>query len=254
MTGFGPGGRESTGRPFSADELPPTDDTLHGTEEREAQLRLARQLEDLARRDAAVPVGDLADRVMAAIAREPTPAPVRAARSAVGRRSLGAFLLALGDAWRVAFGAGRPLAVRGSALALVLVVLVAVGSGGAATAAALGLLDGPSPTPTLPSPQPSVPPSPVPSTPPSTPPSALPSPPSPSPSPSATPDETETAEPDATDDHGGGSGSDETERPDETEPTSTDDHDDDRTEKPGETDEHSDDAEDDSSGSGSGDD
>jgi hypothetical protein len=184
---------------------------------------MARDLEAIAERDDATAIG-FSDRVMAAIATEPTPKPTRAFGIALRAGRLGGTLAALGDAWRVAFGGGRPLAVRGQAFALVLVVLVGVlgVTGGAAVGAARLLNPDVAPSPS-PSPAPSLLPSPSPSPSPSLEPS-------PSPTPSASP--TETVGP--------------TESPESTDPgaapTATDDD--------GETPEPTDD----SSGSGSGDD
>ena len=102
-----------------------------------AASAMARDLEAIAERDT-VPTGGFSDRVMGAIATEPTPQPTRVFGLALRTRRIGAAVVAVGDAWRVTFGSGRPLAVRGQALALVLVVAVALLSlgGGAAVGAA----------------------------------------------------------------------------------------------------------------------
>ncbi len=183
--------------------------------ERLASLRTARELEAMAARDTRMSDA-FVDHVMAAVETEPTPQPTVALGSALRRGRLAGTVAAIRDSFRVAFGPGRPLAVRGQALALAVAVLVgAVGLGGGATVGALNALlpdetPQPSPTEVLPTPTPSSTPAPTVS-------------PSPSPSPTQTvgptdtPEPTETAE--GTDDHGG-----------------------DRTERPG----------DDSSGSGSG--
>lgn len=194
-------------------------------------LAMGRERDAFAARDAASPSADFADRVMAAIAAEPTPRPVAAAGRALGQGRFVALAASFRDLWRVAFSGGRPLAVRAQALALVAVVVIALGSlGGAAVVGALGLLSeapGPSPSESV-SPSPSVAPSesplssPSPSAPPSASPSASPSG-SPSPSGSVAPTGSPTASP--TD----------TAEPTETaSPTGTDDSDD-RTPRPSDT-------------------
>jgi len=197
-------------RRFDPTEL--TDDPAGlGEAELTAASAMARDLEAIAERDT-VPTGAFSDRVMEAIASEPTPQPTRVFGLALRTRRIGAAVAAVGDAWRVTFGSGRPIAVRGQALALVLVVAVAlIGLGGGAAVGAARLLT--PDVPPTPSPTPSVPPSPPPSIAPS--PSVEPSPtPSSSPSPSPTPDAsptdtgepTETPEATGTDDSGGNSG------------------------------------------------
>src|SRR5450830_1906408 len=145
-------------------------------------LGTARELEWLAASEDVGPGPGFADRVMAAVSREPTPRPVAAALVAARRRSPLAALAALGDLWRVAFTGGRPIAVRFPAMALVaLFVLGSVGAGALGAGALAGLL-GPTPAAT-----PALSPSPlVPSSPPE---------PTPSPSPSVSPAESESAEP-----------------------------------------------------------
>jgi hypothetical protein len=91
------------------------------------------------------PAADLADRVMAAVAREPAPHRLGILAALRRRPGLGGFVDSLRVAWdRVARGAGRPLALRAGALAYVAAVLVlAVSLSGVAaytTAGALGLL------------------------------------------------------------------------------------------------------------------
>ena len=184
-----------------------------------AAAEVARELETIAGRDGGI-TEDFSDRVMAAIATEPTPQPAIALGMALRAGRARAALGAIGDSFRVAFGGGRPLAARGQALALALIVLVGViGAGGGAAAGAARLLAPPiSPTPSVP---PSPPTSPSPSPTPS---------PSPSPSPLPTPTPPEATEPTAT-----------------AEPTGTDD------ETPETTDDSSGPGSgDDSSGSGSG--
>ena len=157
-------------------------------------LETARDLEAYAATGMAAPTVGFEDRVMAAIATEPMPRPTR---------GLG-FLASIREAWAVAFGAGRPLAMRAQALALLLLMAVAVGSVGSVAMVGASRLLGPvNPPPTIPSPAPS----PLPSPPVGPTPSPLPS---VSPTPSATtprPSPTETVEPSGTDDSGGSSGS-----------------------------------------------
>jgi hypothetical protein len=150
------------------------------------------------------------DRVMTALAGEPTPgttgflAPLR-------RRG---FLAGLGESVRQAWasvGSGRPMLGRSAALAYVLAVLIAgisvAGAATVGTAGALGLFDPPS----TPSPAPTTP---APTAPPVTtaPPPSIPPTPSPSPNMSEPPDgptpsPTQTDDgPEASDDHGGNSG------------------------------------------------
>jgi uncharacterized membrane protein YgcG len=157
-------------------------------------LETARDLEAYAATGMAAPTVGFEDRVMVAIADEPMPRPAR---------GLG-FLATVREAWAVAFGAGRPLAMRAQALALLLILAVAVGSVGSVAVVGASRLLGPAVPPTTPSPAPS--PSLLPS--PVTPSPVTPSP-SPSSSPTATPrpSPTETDEPSGTDDHGGSGGS-----------------------------------------------
>ena len=125
-----------------------------------AATAIARDLEAIAERDDAPTVG-FSDKVMAAIVAEPTPKPTRVFGAALRAGRLGTAVGAIGDAWRVAFGGGRPFAVRGQALALVLVVLIGVlGLGGGAAVGASRLLNpdvvpSPSPAPSVPAPSPS---------------------------------------------------------------------------------------------------
>ena len=173
MAGMQPPGRFRPGELEAADLSPSAEAELLGT---------ARQLEWLAATEDIGPSPDFADRVMAAVSREPAPRPVAAALGAARRRSPLAALAALGDLWRVAFTGGRPFAVRFPAMALVaLFVLGSVGAGALGAGALAGLL-GPTPAAT-----PALSPSPlVPSSPPE---------PTPSPSPSVSPAESESAEP-----------------------------------------------------------
>ena len=155
MTESRPGG---PARPFGADEL----DGVSGLRPDEllAESRVARQLEATAARGTVRPSPDFADRVMAAVAKEPAAAPVRAARIALRHGAFWAFLASLRDAWRVTVSPSFPMAMRAQALALVLVVAAVATGTGVAAAGAIGLLDGnrtsPSPAPTLETPGPSV--------------------------------------------------------------------------------------------------
>ena len=116
--------------------------------------RLARQLEALADRETLGPSPDFADRVMAAIASEPTPAPMVAARSAIRRLSLLGLVASVGDAARITFGHGFPAMARLQAISLVLVSSLTIGVAAAGTAGALGAFNalnsspGPTTTPT----------------------------------------------------------------------------------------------------------
>ncbi|HEX7345562.1 MAG TPA: hypothetical protein VF253_02140 [Candidatus Limnocylindrales bacterium] len=179
----------SEGRRFDPAEI----DVELGPEGAEL-LATARDLESYAATGLAAPTVGFEDRVMAAIADEPMPRPA-------GR----GFVATVRDAWAIAFGPGRPVAIRAQAFAMLLALAVAAGSvGSVAVVGAARLLgdQGPAP-PTVPSPSPSPTPSPsIVSPTPS--PSISPSP-TPPPSPSASPVETETPEPSGTDDHGGGS-------------------------------------------------
>jgi hypothetical protein len=220
-------------RPFTPSELDGA--TGVSPDEVAGSTRVARDLEAVAGQTPVTAPPDFADRVMAAIATEPAPAPVRVAGRALRAGTFGAFLGSIRDAWRVTTGPGFPMAARAQALALVLVVAVLATGSGMATAGALGLLggdDGPSPAVEPPS-QPVVDGSTVPSA--STEPGVEPSPSadaSESPEPSEPAGETgepaETGEPSETDDHSrSGGGGRETATPDdhESEDGSDDDHD-----------------------------
>ncbi|HYM83852.1 MAG TPA: hypothetical protein VEY67_06850 [Candidatus Dormibacteraeota bacterium] len=129
---------------------------------------LARELERLGSEPVSPSVG-FADRVMAAVEAQPDPAPVAAAARAIRQGRPAGLVAALGDAWRVALGGGRPLVVRAQAAALV--VAAALGSvsltGAAVVGAASVLAPEPSAPPIVspspsPSPSPSLTPSPSP--------------------------------------------------------------------------------------------
>jgi hypothetical protein len=145
---------------------------IHVDDEARVADAMARELEAMAAATPpALPAG-FADRVMAAVAREPLPQPTRAFGTALATRSLGAALAAIGDAWRVATGGRAPIAVRAQALALVLVVVAgSLAVAGGATVGAIDLLKAtqpPHPSPSIPQPsqlQPTPSPSPTPSQP-----------------------------------------------------------------------------------------
>jgi hypothetical protein len=168
----------------------PSELDLHGDPEGAELLATARDPESYASTAAVAPSVGFEDRVMAAIADEPMP-------RAAGR----GFLAAVRDAWAIAFGPGRPMALRAQAFAMLLALALAVGSvGTVAVVGAARLLGQETPPPTVPTPAPtpSVVPSPTPS------PSVSPM---PTPSVARTASPTETVEPSGTDDHGGGGGS-----------------------------------------------
>ena len=182
MTGMQQPDRFRPGELDDADLGPGAETELLGT---------ARELEWLAAADDVGPSADFADRVMAAVSREPAPRPIAAALGAARRRSPLAALAALGDLWRVAFTGGRPFAVRLPAMALVaLLVVGSVGVGAIGAGAFVGLLGrAPDATPAL-SPSPLAPSSPEPDA-------------SPSPSDSLEPTDGPQASA-ATEDHSGG--------------------------------------------------
>lgn len=100
--------------------------------------------------DASVPpTAGFGDRVMAVLADEPTPSSTGFLAPLRRLGYLGGFGASVRQAWSAAFGGGRPVFARASALAYVLAVVIAGTSlAGAATvglAGALGVL-GPSPT------------------------------------------------------------------------------------------------------------
>ncbi len=89
------------------------------------------------------------ERVWAAIESEPLPAPATAAGEALRSRRPHAFVAALGDARRVAFGGERrPVAARSRALALLLAAALAIATlGGVAAAGAARVFVPPPPVP-----------------------------------------------------------------------------------------------------------
>ncbi len=164
-------------------------------------VRTARIIEGTTGLDDIHPSPEFGDRVMAALAGEPTPR----------RTWRGSLAVALGSAWHTLQRADRPVLVRARAAGILLAVaILAVSLGGAASLAAAGairLLEGP------PSTGPVISPAPAPSSSvPSPSPSATASPQlsiSPGPSPTAQPPTAPvvTPTPTASDDHGGGGGS-----------------------------------------------
>jgi hypothetical protein len=164
-------------------------------------MAAARRLESALDGAPVRPSDGFADRLMAALADEPTPA---AAGFLVPMRKRGlvrGFAESVRQAW-ASLGAGRPALVRSAALAYVLVVAIAgVSIAGAVSFGAASALNmfGPGPTdsPQPTAPEPTLGP-PEPTVPPSVPPIATPPVNEPSPTPSETPDES--------DDNGGNSG------------------------------------------------
>jgi hypothetical protein len=151
-----------SGPNFSRDELLGADGLAADSPDLAAALAMAAELESVAREPGGRPSPHFLDRVNSAIAAEPLPTPVVVARESIRRGSALGFLGALRDAGRVAFGSGRPVAVRSQAFALVLAALLVVGSVGGVTALAASQLIAPAPVPTqhLASPSPSISPSP----------------------------------------------------------------------------------------------
>ncbi len=167
----GPGRRFDPSELLGGSDQPPTEAELADA------FAAARALEAHASADRIGPTEGFEDRVMAAIAAEPAPRVVLRPAAAVRGARAAAFLVALRDAWAIATGQGRPIAVRAQALGFLMVVVLAAGSLGTVAAVGVGSLLSPRSTPA-----PSV----QPITTPSQPAEPLPSP-SPSPGPSATP-------------------------------------------------------------------
>lgn len=151
-------------------------------------------LEAQAAGDVIRPTSGFEGRVMAAIATEPAPRFVLGAAVAGRGGRSAAFLAAVRDAWAIATGGGRPLAVRAQALGFVLLVVIAAGSltGVAAVGVGSFLAAPPSPSPSLPAPTADPSPSASPSfSPPASPSSTV----DPSSSPTGTPEPTDTTSP-----------------------------------------------------------
>jgi hypothetical protein len=174
--------------PFRPSELGGADGVEPTAAEQADLLATARELESVAGAVGAGVSDPFVDGVMAAVAAEPLPLPIAAARRAALRGRPAAFAFALADAWRTVWSGGRPLAVRLRALPVVLVFVLIVGTtGGLVAAGAFGLLGPSTPTPSTPvgSPAPSI-----------TAPGPTPSPKEGTePEPSASPEPTEKAEP-----------------------------------------------------------
>ena len=235
--------------------------SIHPDDEERVATDMSRAIEALASEAGIRPPVDFTDRVMAAIATEPLPQPVRAFGVALLAGRLSAAAASVGDAWRVVGGGSTPLAVRVQALGLVLALTVAsLAVAGGATVGAIGLLTSsppPAPITTTPSPNAPVSSDPAPSQSPSPSPSLAPdgSPDaSPAAEPTGTPEATETPggprntdgprtstpRPTETDDHGGSGGDGSSgEDPEHSGPGSGIDSDDDHTPSPTETDGHS---------------
>lgn len=165
-------------------------------------LAAARGLDAAANLPPVSPSSGFADRVMAAIAHEPAPAPAGFLAPLHRRGLLGGFVASVRQAWLSVGGGGRPILVRASALAYVFAVVLAgtslIGAATVGVAGALGIFE---PRPTQ-------------SAPPETPgPSLVPEPtiapaPSDQPSGESEPPQSEdpSESPDGSDDHGGNSG------------------------------------------------
>lgn len=112
-------------------------------------LAAAAELEKVATERVVRPSHDFTERVWAAIETEPLPAPATAAGQAIKTGRPKAFVAALGDARRVAFGGERrPLASRSRAAALLLAAALALATlGGAAAAGAARVFVPPPPVP-----------------------------------------------------------------------------------------------------------
>jgi hypothetical protein len=130
----------------------------------------ARALEAAVSGPDARPSTDLADQIMAAIAREPAPRPIGIVAALRRRPGLGGLVDSLRVAWSRALASGRPITSRAGGLAYVTaVVLLAVSLTGVAaytTAGAIGLLgphasQTPLESPSLPTPGPLVSPEPT---------------------------------------------------------------------------------------------
>ena len=91
---------------------------------------------------------ELRARIMAALADEPTPAPLTAMAAAAHERRAAGLVAGFRDLWRVALSGGRPLLVRLPAALAVLVLVGAVGGTGALAAAGAWTVLHPAPTAT----------------------------------------------------------------------------------------------------------
>jgi len=115
----------------------------------------ARELEAALPPEVVTPTTGFADRVMAAVAREPAPRAAGFLAPLRRRPGIAGLVASIRDAWSVVGGGpGRPVRARGLALAYVIAVLVIgaslTGVAAIGTAGALGLLDGDrTPTPSI---------------------------------------------------------------------------------------------------------
>ena len=116
--------------PFRPSELGGSPELIDGAAARAELLMTARELERLAASGDVLPGPDFADRVVAAIAREPLPRPTIAAGAAIRGGRGRDLVAAIADSWRIAWSGNRPLAVRTQGAALALVVVVALASVG----------------------------------------------------------------------------------------------------------------------------
>jgi hypothetical protein len=133
-------GRDSVHNLWKADPVDPAD--------AERIRSAAVELERYVRATDLAPRVRLGAQIMETLEAEPVPAPLTALGAAARGRRLRAMLSALGDAWRVAWSGGRPIAIRLSAAVAVLVLVVAVGSlGGLAAVGAWSVLQPERPTP-----------------------------------------------------------------------------------------------------------
>ena len=131
--------------PWEAEPVAPAD--------AERMRSAAAELERFARATDVGPRAGRAASIMAALAVEPTPAPLTALTAATRHGHLGAMLAAMRDAWRVTWSGGRPVAIRLSAAMAVLVLVVTTASVGGL--AAVGAWTALQPTQTAPAPPPS---------------------------------------------------------------------------------------------------
>jgi len=138
-------------------------DPAPGDAELAGAYAMAREIESALPRDTVTPSAGFADRVMAAVSREPAPRPTGFLVAVREHPGLAGLVVSVREAWAVAaHGSGRPARARGLALGYLVAVLVVATSltGVAAYGAAggLGLRDGnasPSPSVVAPSPRPS---------------------------------------------------------------------------------------------------
>jgi hypothetical protein len=142
----------SAGRRFDVRELAGADDPGADADLGQAELgqalSAARAIEAALSEPEPITAPDLADRIMAAVAREPAPHALGILRALRRRPGLGGFIDSLRVAWDRAFrGAGRPIGLRAGAFAYVAAVAVLAlslsGVAAVTTAGALGLFGPP---------------------------------------------------------------------------------------------------------------